>query len=316
MRSFYRLSICICLALLACRLAQPRPAHTRAAPPSTPTNLPTPQARRAGWQPTPRQPIHWSWQLSGNFTYPQDVLPGVTVYDLDGELTPAETVAQLHALDPQVIVICYFDAGIWESYRSDAAAFPKSLIGNPVSGWENHYWLDIRQTDTLRPLLQARMQQWCKDKGFDAVEPDDTEVWLNNPGFPITRQQNRIFNQQIAQMAHDLGLSVGLKNNTTEAPDLWPYFDWALNEQCFQFSECEALKTSFLAHNKAVFNIEYERDPDCALANAWHMNAARRDLDLLNPSDPAYRYAPCIPDTLDAWPDQLKPAAFLPLVRR
>jgi hypothetical protein len=45
------------------------------------------------WSPTPDQPIHWHWQLSDDFVYPRDVLAHVTVYDLDGELTSAQTVS-------------------------------------------------------------------------------------------------------------------------------------------------------------------------------------------------------------------------------
>jgi hypothetical protein len=32
-----------------------------------------------------------------------------------------------------------------------------------------------------------------------------------------------------------------LKNDLGRIPDLLPYFDWALNEQCFQFDECAYL---------------------------------------------------------------------------
>src|SRR5690349_15245179 len=76
------------------------------------------------WRPTPEKPIHWHWQLSQNFAYPRDVLANKTVYDLDGELTSADTVAKLHALGPDVVVICYFDAGVYENYRSDKDRFP------------------------------------------------------------------------------------------------------------------------------------------------------------------------------------------------
>ncbi|MEI7769441.1 MAG: endo alpha-1,4 polygalactosaminidase, partial [Chloroflexales bacterium] len=133
------------------------------------------------------------------------------------------------------------------------------------------------------------------------IEPDETEVWSNNPGFPITKAQNNAYNIQIAALAHDLGLSIGLKGNTSEAPTLWPYFDWTLNEQCWEYSECDLIATSFPANGKAAFNIEYNVDPDCATANAWHMNSARRDLNLVGPTDPQYRDTPCIPDTQDSW---------------
>jgi hypothetical protein len=255
----------------------------------------------AVWKPTPNQPIHWHWQLSDDFVYPRDVLPNVTVYDIDGEKTSAETVAKLHALSPDIKVICYFDAGVYETYRSDASRFPKSVIGNADEGWDNSYWLDIRQTDILLPIMQDRIQHWCKDKGFDAIEPDETEVWSNDSGFTISKDQNNFYNMKIAELAHTAGLSVGLKGNTTEAPELWQYFDWSLNEQCWEYDECDNLKSSFIDHGKAVFNIEYNVNPVCSTANSWHMNSARRDLNLVNPTSSKYRYSPCVPDSQSSW---------------
>jgi hypothetical protein len=253
------------------------------------------------WRPAPDQPIHWHWQLSDTFVFPRDVLDHVTVYDLDGELTSSETVAQLHGLGENIKVICYVEVGVYETYRSDANRFPRQLIGNPVKGWEDSYWLDIRQTDTLLPILEDRFKRWCSDKGFDAIEPDDSEVWTNNPGFPISKAQNRVFLEHIADMAHSLGLSVGLKNNTAEAAELEPYFDWALNEECWLYEECEQLNDSFINNGKAVFNVEYSQEPDCRLANTWHINSARRDLDLSGPVNPSFQGSPCIPDHQDHW---------------
>jgi hypothetical protein len=225
----------------------------------------------------------------------------VTVYDIDGETNTADTVAKLHALGPNVKVICYFDAGVYENYRSDASRFPASVIGNADTGWSGSYWLDIRQTDIILPIMKDRMQNWCKNKGFDAVEPDETEVWSNNSGFPITKAQNNDYNMKIAALAHSLGLSVGLKGNTTEAPELWQYFDWSLNEQCWQYSECNYLKSSFIDNGKAVFNIEYDVNPNCTTSNLWHMNSARRDLDLVGPTNSQYSYSPCVPDSRNTW---------------
>jgi len=34
-----------------------------------------------------------------------------------------------------------------------------------------------------------------------------------------------------------------------------PHFDWALNEQCFEFDECDLLDP-FVAAGKAVFGVE------------------------------------------------------------
>ncbi|WP_395848703.1 endo alpha-1,4 polygalactosaminidase [Cystobacter fuscus] len=253
------------------------------------------------WRPTPATPIHWHWQLSQDFSFPRDVLPNKTVYDLDGELTSAETVAKLHALGPDVVVICYFDAGVYEDYRSDKARFPASVIGNPDEGWDGSYWLDIRQLDILLPIMRDRMINWCKNKGFDAIEPDETEVWSNDSGFPITKAQNNAFNKAIADLAHSLGMSVGLKGNNTEAPELVNYFDWALTEQCWEYDECALFKNSFIAQGKAVFNVEYNVNPNCTRANQWHINSSRRDLELVGPTASGYLYQPCIPDTQATW---------------
>ncbi len=255
----------------------------------------------AWWQPTAAAPVHWHWQLSQEFQVPRDVLPHKTVYDIDGEQATAETVAKLHALGSEIRVICYFDAGVYEDYRSDAASFPASIIGNPDLGWAGSYWLDIRRLDVLMPILRNRALHWCKDKGFDAVEPDETEVWSNDPGFPITRQDNDAFNRAVAAMVHELGMSVGLKGNNTEAAGLVGYFDWALTEQCWEYSECDLFRDSFVAANKLVLNVEYDAAPNCTLANQWHINSSRRDLDLVGPTGGGYLYEPCVPDTRDTW---------------
>ena len=49
-----------------------------------------------------------------------------SVYIVDGEETPAATVAALHAAGRKVV--CYLSAGSWEDWRSDAGAFPASVL--------------------------------------------------------------------------------------------------------------------------------------------------------------------------------------------
>jgi hypothetical protein len=275
----------------------------------TPVPTPTPELTpgpppEGWWQPSPDKPIAWHWQLSEAFVYPRDVIPSVTVYDIDGELTSVSTVAQLHSLGPHIVVICYFDAGVYEDYRSDASAFPPEVIGNPDEGWPGSYWLDIRRIDILRPIMENRIKRWCKDKGFDAIEPDETEVWSNDSGFPITKAQNLAYNRMIADLGHKYGLSVGLKGNTTETGDLVDYFDWTLNEQCWEYDECHFVYNSFIKAGKAAFNVEYGGMPDCEQANHLHMNSARRDLNLVGPTSDDYFFDPCIPYGRETWAPQ------------
>ena len=58
-------------------------------------------------------------------------------------------------------------------------------------------------------------------------------------------------------MVHDRGMAVGLKNDLDQIPELVEDFDFAVNEQCAQYDECETL-TPFIEADKAVFHVEYE----------------------------------------------------------
>ena len=200
------------------------------------------------WQPTPG--LAWQWQLSGRTI---DTSVDVPVYDIDGFDQPKATVTALHRKDRKVI--CYLSTGAWEDWRPDAKEFPKSVIGRG-NGWEGERWLDIRQVDVLEPLIAARMDM-CKDKGFDAVEPDNMDGYKNRTGFDLDASDQLRYNRLIAKLAHDRGMAVGLKNDLDQIPQLVDDFDFAVNEQCAQYDECAA-NTPFIKAGKAVFHVEYE----------------------------------------------------------
>ncbi|CAL9423139.1 endo alpha-1,4 polygalactosaminidase [Streptomyces sp. enrichment culture] len=199
------------------------------------------------WRPRPG--TAWQWQLSGRL----DTSVDVPVYDIDGFDHDADTVAALHADGRKVI--CYLSTGAWEDWRPDAGAFPRSLLGRG-NGWKGERWLDIRRTDVLGPLMAARLDM-CREKGFDAVEPDNMDGYANATGFPLTAADQLRYNRLIARLAHDRGMSVGLKNDLDQIPELVDDFDFAVNEQCAQYGECAAL-TPFVEAGKAVFHVEYE----------------------------------------------------------
>ena len=58
---------------------------------------------------------------------------------------------------------------------------------------------------------------------------------------------------------------MGLKNGSGIAAAMAKVADWALNEQCNRFHECGDY-ASFIALNKAVFNVEYTRPDGMTLA--------------------------------------------------
>lgn len=201
--------------------------------------------------------VSWQWQLSIDEGQTGiDVTIPADVYDIDAFDNSAEDVTKLKSLRLGRRVICYISAGSWEDWRPDAAAFPDSVKGNTLDGWPNEKWLDVRQTEILIPLMRARMQM-CKDKGFDAVEPDNLDAYSNDSGFPLNFIDQVNYLRLLSAEAHALGLSIGLKNAGAIAKEVSPYFDWALNEQCYQYNECDYLTTYFVNKGKAAFVVEY-----------------------------------------------------------
>ncbi|MBD0739676.1 hypothetical protein BGM09_09525 [Streptomyces sp. CBMA29] len=231
--------------------ATPSPATTgptRAPAGSTPTHAATGRAAPAYWRPRAR--TAWQWQLSGTV----DTSVDVPVYDIDGFENGADVVRRLHAAGRKVI--CYINVGAWESFRPDAKSFPASVRGEG-DGWDGERWLDIRRVDVLRPLMAARFDM-CREKGFDAVEPDLMDGYANTTGFPLTAAQQITYNRMIADLAHERGLAVGLKNDVDQVATLVRYFDFAVNEECAQYDEC-ARMSPFIAADKPVFHVEYKQ---------------------------------------------------------
>lgn len=203
------------------------------------------------WHPGPG--TTWQWQLLGKINTSWDV----DMYDIDLFDTPSFVIEQLKSEGR--IVICYFNAGSHEDWRPDAGQFPVEVIGAPLNEWPGERWLDIRQIDVLAPVMLARLDL-AADKGCNGVEPDNVDGYANKTGFPVMAEDQIAYNRWLAEEAHTRGLSVGLKNTLDLVPDLVGNFDWALNEQCFQREECDAL-LPFIEMNKAVFGVEYEGDP-------------------------------------------------------
>jgi hypothetical protein len=198
------------------------------------------------WVPVPG--TTWQWQLSGIV----DTTVEAQVYDIDGMQNSADVVARLHAKGARVI--CYINAGAAEDFRRDYRAFPSSMLGNP-NGWPGERWLDIRQRDALRPIMAARFDI-CRDKGFDGVEADLVDGYTNDTGFPLRAADQLAYNRMLAALAHERGLSIGLKNDLRQVPELVEDFDFAINEQCVQYNECHIL-SPFIRAGKAVFHVEY-----------------------------------------------------------
>ena len=233
--------------------------------------LPDPIPCDGCWQ--PGLETSWQWQLQGRI----DTSVDVEMFDVDGFDVRPRMVTRLH--DHGAAVVCYVSAGSWEEWRPDADAFPEEVLGRK-NGWPGERWLDIRELDLLAPIMEARMDM-CADKGFDGIELDNVDGYQNRTGFDLRARDQLAYNSWLANATHERGLSVALKNDLGQVLKLLPYFDYALNEQCFQYDECDLL-VPFVDAGKAVFGVEYRLEPDafCPDANAMDFNFLRKRLSL------------------------------------
>jgi len=194
-----------------------------------------------------------------------------TVFDIDGfdntgtdnadessSLGSAHSpvVAELHALGDHVV--CYVDVGTAESWRPDYSRFPAALLGDN-NGWPGERWLDTNPNGpdyaTLQAIMTARFEM-CKNNGFDAVEPDNLDGSENTTGFSLTVAEGDQYAEWVAKEIHSLGMSVAQKNFEDQSSVLEPYFDFVIEEQCFQYGDCTDL-APYYDNGKAVLEVEY-----------------------------------------------------------
>ncbi|MBV1856338.1 endo alpha-1,4 polygalactosaminidase [Catellatospora tritici] len=238
--------------------------------------LPAPVACPGCWHPAVA--TTWNWVLD---PVPSPPYRAVQMYDIDGFAAQAGDVAALHAAG--IKAVCYLSVGSREDWRDDAAQFPAAIVGSPLVGWEGENWLDVRDVrqpgSALAALMRARLDM-CDAKGFDAVEFDNIDAFVNVTGFPLTGSDQAYYNAWLADEAHTRGMSTVFKNDIAQATLLLPYFDMALNEECHANGEC-AVYQQFVQAGKPVFIAEYTASPGfCVDSNAANFNGVQLSVNL------------------------------------
>jgi len=253
---------------------------------SVQTSLPSPFVSGDWYRPS--LDTSWQWQLNGKINTSYDV----DLYDIDLFDTDTTLIDSLKEEGKKVI--CYFSAGSYENWREDKDAFPQEALGNTLDGWEDERWLDITN-EKLQTVMIARLDLAVL-KGCDGVEPDNVDAYDNDSGFALSATDQLLYNIFLANAARERGLSIGLKNDLSQVNELEPYFDFALNEQCNAYNECDLLQP-FIDNNKPVFNTEYDaayvnntnnkRDILCQNTNELQLRTLILPLNL----DDSFRYS-------------------------
>ncbi len=226
------------------------------------------------WQPTAG--LNWQWQLSETVGEPL----AVDVYDIDWE-AEAAVVQKLHARN--IRVICYVSVGSYEDFRPDAKDFPASVLGNDYEGWPGEKYVDIRSS-ALRAIIERRFDI-CARKGFDAIEPDNMDVFEigSDSGFPLTRANGVEFADWLAGAAHARGMAIGQKNAASITADIHARYQWALTEDCYSGGRwCDDV-SAYADENKPVFMCEYSSSSfksACSFGLPKHFSPILKGMDL------------------------------------
>lgn len=218
--------------------------------------------------------VSWDWQLQA----PLDLGVQVEVLALDPDEVSAAEIAALSARG--VTTVCYVSVGTVEDWRDDAHRFPAALVGRAYGGWPGERFLDIRARDRLLPIMVARFRH-CAEMGFDAVEPDNIDLHINDTGFPLTPPDVVAWFVDLAAAAHDLGLLVAQKNAPDLTANLAPFADFAVTEDCFADGWCADLAI-YPRTGRAVLAAEYGAPSDSICTAAAQLDASvifkRRDV--------------------------------------
>jgi endo-alpha-1,4-polygalactosaminidase (GH114 family) len=289
-------------------------------------------ARGRLWQPSPTD--RWQYQLESSNRHlastggidvaicqrPHSgghcVRPDVFDIDLyvDGQVSgndhTVDTAAVRAIHNRGAHAVCYMSAGTAERFRPDYSryvAFDRShghsLIGKPFSArFPNEYWLNLSNAHGQRDFVLGRVEartEKCARAGFDGVEYDVVDAYAQRhkvTGWHITAHQQLVFDRALAAIAHRNGLSVALKNDLGQVPKLQPRFDYAINEQCFQYRECTNNPApgykAFTRAGKAVFQVEYQIRPRrfCGKAASLGISSIKKASDFSLDARP---WTPC-----------------------
>jgi hypothetical protein len=216
-------------------------------------------------QPAARSAVRADMSVQYQLTDDVDTTVDAQLFVIDLFDATQQGIAALHAKNR--VVIAYVSVGSLESWRQDAATFPRAAVGMPLADYPDERWLDIR-SDDVRTAIAARLDH-ARDKGFDGVFFSTLGGYMQSTGFALTSADELDYASFLADAARTRGLSAGLSSDFELGDAIADGFDWALATGCIARGYCDEL-AAFIAQAKPVFDLETEgqRDAVCMQAAA------------------------------------------------
>lgn len=106
----------------------------------------------------------------------------------------------------------------------------------------------------------------------------------NDNGLDLTEDDSINFMRFLAQEAGSRGLMTGLKNAAAIIDDVIDYVQFAVNEQCVQYDECDTF-SAFPNASKPIFHIEYPAGTDNTNTKQFDTNTVSKYCDIGLPSN-------------------------------
>ncbi|MEK0083902.1 endo alpha-1,4 polygalactosaminidase [Benzoatithermus flavus] len=178
---------------------------------------------------------------------PLDLARPVDVLALDPFATSPDQVRRLSVKG--IATVCHLAAGVWESWRPDAFAFPQGVLGRNVPGRPGTRRLEVGDPAVL-PLLERRLDL-CRERGFAGVLLAGFESGPAAPALPG-------FVGALAAAARARGLAVGAFGEPASIQGLAGVLDFAVAADCLAaMPGCVAAARTFRAAGKPVWLVAY-----------------------------------------------------------
>lgn len=219
----------------------------------------------------------WDWQLSVEQIEPPK---GIKAFGTDPDSVSKEQIKALNKAG--VYTICYVSVGTAENWRDDVNSFHSQMVGKTYGDWPDEKFLNIANPSLL-PIMEKQFAN-CALKGFKAIEPDNLDVYENDSGFDISRNDTLNYIRNLAKIAHSKGLEIGQKNVPELTDQLVGMMDFIISESCYQDKWCEDI-LPYIKAGKPIFDAEYnDREIDfeaaCAYAKKQKISMILKDRDL------------------------------------